>query len=303
MVAEVQQKAEALAKTLPHPYRVALKTTESTGNFLNTTEDAYQSFEIDHSRRLRYAGSIQSSEDMNDVNHISTCSRFHETIACFQSSNVYFSHTIIGDCHDIFYSFLCTYGCSDLFGSIGLRHKQYCILNKQYTKEAYQDLVPRLITHMQRTGEWGDFFPATMSPFGYNESAAMDYFPKTDEQIRRRGWRWKHIDTRPAAQATAILPEDSRNVSEDVCQEILECGTCGSNYKIVPHELALILRLGLLLPYDCPRCRYKARMDGRLPRTLYARHCAHCRKDLESPYAPDRPEILFCDACYNAETR
>ncbi len=30
---------------------------------------------------------------------------------------------------------------------------------------------------MMQDGEWGEFFPATMSPYGYNESEAMEYYP------------------------------------------------------------------------------------------------------------------------------
>ena len=37
---------------------------------------------------------------------------------------------------------------SDAFGCIGLRNKQYCILNKQYTKQEYEELVPKIISHM-----------------------------------------------------------------------------------------------------------------------------------------------------------
>jgi len=31
---------------------------------------------------------------------------------------------------------------------------KYCILNKQYSKEEYEELVPKIIEHMQKTGEW-----------------------------------------------------------------------------------------------------------------------------------------------------
>lgn len=48
--------------------------------------------------------------------------------------------------HNCFYS-------SDIFGCIGLRNKQYCIFNKQYTKEEYEKLVPKIIEHMQKNGE------------------------------------------------------------------------------------------------------------------------------------------------------
>ncbi|MBI5079323.1 hypothetical protein HZB06_01440, partial [Candidatus Wolfebacteria bacterium] len=38
--------------------------------------------------------------------------------------------------------------CHNLFACVGLRNKQYCILNKQYTKEEYEKLVPQIIEHM-----------------------------------------------------------------------------------------------------------------------------------------------------------
>ena len=52
-----------------------------------------------------------------------------------------FSLTIIFSNYDIYYSFNCN-NCSNLFGCVDLKHKQYCILNKQYTKEEYEELCP-----------------------------------------------------------------------------------------------------------------------------------------------------------------
>jgi hypothetical protein len=57
-----------------------------------------------------------------------------------------------------------------------VRGKEYCILNKQYSKEEYEALVPKIIEHMRTTGERGEFFDPSLSAFGYNETAAQDYF-------------------------------------------------------------------------------------------------------------------------------
>jgi len=35
-----------------------------------------------------------------------------------------------------------------------LKDSEYCILNKQYTKEEYNKLVPKIIEKMRETGEW-----------------------------------------------------------------------------------------------------------------------------------------------------
>jgi len=38
--------------------------------------------------------------------------------------------------------------CQNCFGCAGLKNQQYCILNKQYTKEEYEKLVPQIIEKM-----------------------------------------------------------------------------------------------------------------------------------------------------------
>ena len=48
---------------------------------------------------------------------------------------------------DLQYSEACS-GSQNLFGCTALRTKEYCILNKQYTKEEYEDLVSKIMKHM-----------------------------------------------------------------------------------------------------------------------------------------------------------
>ena len=85
-------------------------------------------------------------------------------------------------CNYSFYNINC-HNSSYLFGCISLRNKSYCIFNKQYTKEEYEELVPRIIEHMMQTGEWGEFFPSSLSPFGYNETVATEYFPLSRKEV------------------------------------------------------------------------------------------------------------------------
>ncbi|MBU1757666.1 hypothetical protein KKG31_00495 [Patescibacteria group bacterium] len=40
--------------------------------------------------------------------------------------------------------------CENCFGCVSLRNKSYCILNKQYTQEEYENLVVKIIEHMQK---------------------------------------------------------------------------------------------------------------------------------------------------------
>ncbi len=61
--------------------------------------------------------------------------------------NKVFCSNIIWTGMDIIYSYYCE-SSSNLFGCVGLKNKQYCILNKQYSKKEYEELAPKIIEHM-----------------------------------------------------------------------------------------------------------------------------------------------------------
>ena len=79
------------------------------------------------------------------------------------------------------YSHLCA-DCEFCFGCIGLKHKKYCILNKQYSEDEYFQNVSMILDEMVARGEWGEFFPVKYSPYGYNRSGATLYEKLTKNQ-------------------------------------------------------------------------------------------------------------------------
>lgn len=99
--------------------------------------------------------------------------------------NVIFGYLCLLNSSNLMY---CTYmfGSKNCFGCSNMRNAEYCILNKQYTKEEYEKLVPQIIIHMQKTGEWGEFFPTTISPFHYNETLANEYFPQENAHVTEK---------------------------------------------------------------------------------------------------------------------
>jgi len=40
---------------------------------------------------------------------------------------------------------------------------------------------------MIETGEWGEFFHPSLSPFGYNETVAQEYYPLQNVQNVQKG--------------------------------------------------------------------------------------------------------------------
>ena len=110
-----------------------------------------------------------------------------------------------------------------------------------------------------------------------------------------------------------------------VCNE-----QCTEAFKIIKTELEFYRKMRIPLPRICPNCRHYQRIKQRNPLKLWHRTCqcagrksearsmksetpiyentaTHihgehpCPNEFETSYAPERPEIVYCEQCYNAE--
>jgi hypothetical protein len=215
----------------------------------------------------------------------------------YNLQNFRFTMFCFSEGHDLDYCFY-THHSQNCFGCVGLRHKKFCILNKQYAEGEYADLKAKIIEHMKGTREWGEFFPLKYSDFGYNESVASEYLPLTKEEAVAKGWKWRDKDVKEYQPATAQVPDDSRDCDSTVCNELFACEDCDKNYKIVEQELAFHKKQGVAIPKKCFTCRHKARFDLRNPRSLLDRNCDKCQAPFKTTYSPDRPEKIYCEPCY-----
>lgn len=95
--------------------------------------------------------------------------------------------------------------CDHVFWCTDLQGKKYCILNKQYTKEEYNQLVPGIIEHMKNTGERWEFLKSQCSPFPYNDTVANDYYPVN--KLKYPNGEDKIIDPNGKWVVTILEPE------------------------------------------------------------------------------------------------
>ena len=74
---------------------------------------------------------------------------------------------------------------------------------------------------MQQTHEWGEFFPITISPFGYNETNAMSHFPISREECLKRGWQWRDEDESHEKYLGPVIPipDTIHEVDETICKK------------------------------------------------------------------------------------
>lgn len=209
-------------------------------------------------------------------------------------------------CINTYYSQLLD-SCLNCFWCVWLRNKQYCIFNKQYSKEEYEITVAKIIAHMQETWEWGEFFHPSLSPFCYNETVAQEYFPLTREEALAT-W-YNRMDKEypvniPSNMQTIDanqLPSDIDQVQDTILEQAIICEVSGKPYRIVKPELAFYRKHKIAIPRKHPDIRHSERMQLRPWRTLFLRNCDCCSEEMLSIYSQDHEWKVFCESCYQKE--
>ncbi len=312
-IARARERFEGEKLSRPHRFAFIEKSEHCTGNYITKSKDALESFDSEEGENIRYSQIVGYVKDSMDCSAVGVSELVYESVGvgmpCSRSAFCGLSFPAIQECY---YCLMCR-NIDYSFGCISLKKNQYCILNKQYSREEYDSLVPRIVEHMKQTGEWGEFFPPQISPFGYNETVAQIYFPLTREQALAKGYSWQDVLPASAGKETIVeIPRSIDDVPADFSKEILACVKCRKNYKIINQELDFYKSMHLPLPRWCSTCRHENRLKLRgISRTLHHRQCmceraehdhtGRCAAEFETTYSPERPEVVYCEQCYQGE--
>lgn len=289
---------EALKLQYPRRFAMTLQTENCTGDYIYSSKNSFDCYDVQRLEDSSYCAQVIDMKDCYDCNYMEECELCYEYICNYKNQRIFLSVWCHAS-HDVWYSSYCV-SSSNLFGCIGLKHKEYCILNKPYSKNEYEDLKKRIVEQMTREGVFGEFFHPSLSLFCYNETVAQEYFPLMKEEALKRGYRWREKDPKDYLDQTVAVSSDIRQVPESITNEILACVECGKNFRIEKSELSFYKNYGIAIPKQCPDCRHKTRLALRNPRLLFDQTCTKCKASLKSTYSPDRPEKVFCETCYLA---
>ena len=295
-----QQRFDKLKLEYPQKYLHGIQNENVTGDYLVNCKNAHLCFDSEDLWDCRHVTQgFMPLKNCMDIHECGDGERLYESsVAGYGIHSCLFSNHTLAHMNDMIYCMLCNHS-KNCFGCVGVQRKEYCILNKQYTEQEYEELIPKIVDHMRGTKEWGEFFPVEISTYGYNESLAQDYYPLTKEEAVARGWKWvDDLGKKQAAGPKVELPDSIDDVEEDVCDKILTCEDTNRQYKIIPHELNFYKQLRVPLPRIDFFQRYKKHLAMRNPRVLYDRKCDKCGVDIQTSYVPERPEEIYCEACY-----
>ena len=86
---------------------------------------------------------------------------------------------------------------------------------------------------------------------------------------------------------------------------------CTKAFKITQNELNMYKKWNIPLPTKCSNTRYFEMFKERNSINLWHRSCMctnsihehseKCPNEFETSYSPERPEIIYCEKCYQQE--
>lgn len=298
-----QNRFETLKLKFPRKAFIGEMNENVSGNYIYESKDCADCYNIRNCRDCSYCNMVRNSKDCMDYFVWGdNAERVYEAEACGHNIlNLRFCVDCYNGVRDLTYCFLCALGTADCFGCIGVQKGKYCILNKPYSKEDYEKLIPRIIEYIKKTGEWGEFFSMNISPYAYNETVAQEYFPLTKEQAIQENLLWREnlpFSTGKETIHRDKIPSEIDKVPDSIVNEILACEATGRNYRITTQELNFYRAMQLPIPRLHPDERHRRRMLLRNPRKLWDRNCEKCGAAIKTTYAPERTEIVYCEACY-----
>ncbi len=307
-------KKQAYKLSLKYPRRAfqGRNNSKVSGDYVYNSKNAHEVYFISDSENVKFCqlffkGGVRNCYDFTSFGSTSEWV-YEANWTGLNTSNVKFAVWNYRN-HDTEYTFGC-HGSGNLFGCVGLKKGEYCILNKQYSKEEYFNLVEKIKIQMNevpftdRRGlehRYGGQIPVDLCPWAYNESTAYEFFPITKEEALAKGFTWRDPDPREYLDASIVVPDHIKDVSDDILKAILKCEACGKNYQIINKELQFLRRFNFPVPRQCPLCRDRARIKQMNSMVTYDRTCDKCSTEIQTSYAPDRPEIVYCEKCYQQE--
>jgi hypothetical protein len=300
-----KEKFWELVKKLPMNGSRNTAIENVSGVNLKNSKNLFDVIDSNHSENVRHSDSVIYHSNSMDVLFSGGNSNFlyMDTNIGSHSSMVKFSISskFCTDCEFIFNS----KNCNNCFMCFGLQNKSYCILNKQYPKEKYFEILDEMKTEMLNRDEYSDGPGIEFSAQAYNFSLASLVYPLDKEAIVKLGG---YTAKEPESNVKNIktieykdLPQKIEEIKEDILDKAIICKISQRPFKVTESELDFYRRMRLPLPDTHPSLRIEKRQKLAPDGKKYQSYCVKCNKNIETMFNPKEGYNFYCEDCFNKE--
>jgi len=258
-----KDKFEWYYNKIPKEWRIRISSDVTWSSLYNCNhvEDWYEVSNINNWRNILYSDWWNDSSDCYDVIDWASDRSHHLYWVMGQAfgDHVYCSWNIVESSH-IYYSFMLE-NCSYCLGCTWLKWKTFCIFNKQYTKEERYTKVDEIFNQMEKEWVLWDFFPWSINPFYFNDTAAYliddsftkeeveaEWYLRRDEEIKVDIPDWVDVISIDELKDYEWYSQEwVREIHPNILKKVIK-GEQWNYYRIIPMEYKFLKKHWLPLP-------------------------------------------------------
>lgn len=294
-----QNFQEYIKKDAIHKCDLNINIQNCTGNYILNSKNCRDSYFMENGEDCAYVMRSPSIKNCMDTSGLYRGELCYEICQSTDLNNVQFGHYSV-DCHDSQYIDQC-FNSHDLLGCVGLKHRQYCVLNKQYSSEEYKKMRERVIEHIKKTGEYGEFFPYRFAYNGFNLSLGSFYFQETEESINIKGGIFETLPDSNAREGidSNELPDTWEEIKDDIINKPIICAKTKRIFNFIKQEIDFYRYHHLPLPIYYPEVRNLVRFQQLMPLKSRQTKCYACKKETTTYYPKSWDyQKIACEKCY-----
>lgn len=155
---KVLAMVEDLRKRYPFTQKEAYNENSFYGNYIHHNKNCYLSFDAAHDEECAYLYDCFYNKTCYDMTYSSQNNQLsYEVVDSTNLFNCNFS-VFSDNSHDSSYIFNCS-NVKNCIGCVSLSNKQYCILNRQFTREQYEKVSRQLFEELRnKNAAWNDLW-------------------------------------------------------------------------------------------------------------------------------------------------
>ncbi len=302
-VERAKKEFEPILNTHPRKAVRMVNCVDCSGDLLTNCHNCKDSFLMLSSENCRFDNYADGARDSYDTDAGGGSELAYESDLPAFSSNIIGSYSA-WNCQDVTYVSQ-IYRSKNCFGCNGLKDAEYCILNKQYTKEEYLKLVEEIKKHMSdmpyidKKGNkyvFGDYLPTELSYFPYLDTEAQELYPLTKDEINLHGFRYEDKTEDQIFDHTIKaeeLPDSILDVGDDIVNEVILSKLSNKRYKITEQELSFYRKYKIPLPRESFYERHKKRHTMASSFRLFNRKSDKSGNNIISSYSQESLEKVW----------
>ncbi|MBI5152428.1 hypothetical protein HZA39_02750 [Candidatus Peregrinibacteria bacterium] len=170
----IVKKVTDLRYEIPIMYAHQAQNENSIGDYLYNCKNAFMCFDSRQLHDCMYMNNTIDHKDSMDCSNIYFKNELcYECVAATYLYNCNFCYSCF-ESNNLSYCEHC-YNCNDCFGCVYLKHRKYCILNKEYLPDEYHKKVAEIKAEIGKADP-RPHLPASTYP--YEDSLAAFFWPK-----------------------------------------------------------------------------------------------------------------------------